>query len=764
MITNQKALYKEVIENYHNCSCKMEHLSDTWTHILAQKKDLFSFYEMSHMRTPGNRVNSFMLNSSFLVDKILLNLNDPITVQLLEMGESDVGHPRKDTEILGKCFSSLYLVDIFHATKIINKIEALGIQNPRVMDIGGGAGVLLSILKKYFKDRIAIYAVDIPETLLIQEWYLRNCFPEVLCSYKHCEDDTHFIEGGFNFINSHFLNSQSLTFDVVSSSLSLQELPEKTVKDYLTFIQENIDEDGIFYFSNRYGLGTDCIDEPSEYPLDEHWSIDMAQLYSPLVICVNISGLGLLYQRTKYNVDPLMRRLVLRLLWNGFNSGWIHNEDTVVKELLKLLQKDVNDNFVRKMKEILEKHQLPLGMLTSLENSKYFDSKFYFDQRLMTVNPSNVSSQEEFFNALNVSVEVNIIRQMLDVADNLYDVTIQDAQRKVQSICDQVDSHQKEISSSEYWSTKYAGRMFSLGDNQKAMDMINACTDHSKHQRWILRMVQLCLTYSEFRRAQGLMLRVSKENSNPLVLLKRIELLNSLGNKEEAANDLQSILDIYKNEFFTVIEIAKTAARTGNHELLGKTMVLLSKTSSSKTNVPLFQILSLTESNFSKEEILGLIGQYYDSDSKEESRLEYGLLMFMLNETKKGMRIIEEFKKTHHDNYFCLGRMGSALLKYGYEELADNFLKCSLALRQDEFKHYLFLGNAYFEARRFDEAIKYLSHALRERPYLRSLRAKVIYCTLAEHIQKAKVFGDASEINNFFDQSQDFYQDSPNWK
>ena len=58
-------LYERVIANYQNCQKNPESLSDTWAHTLAQKGEPYTLEEMVQMRFPGNRVNSWMVDSLF---------------------------------------------------------------------------------------------------------------------------------------------------------------------------------------------------------------------------------------------------------------------------------------------------------------------------------------------------------------------------------------------------------------------------------------------------------------------------------------------------------------------------------------------------------------------------------------------------------------------------------------------------------------------------------------------------------------------------
>ena len=81
-----------------------------------------------------------------------------------------------------------------------------------------------------------------------------------------------------NFISADLFASKifdikNLNFDICINVDSMQEMSRNSIEGYFNFIQSNINKDGIFYFKNHYGHGSDSIGEPEDYPFDEHWKI-----------------------------------------------------------------------------------------------------------------------------------------------------------------------------------------------------------------------------------------------------------------------------------------------------------------------------------------------------------------------------------------------------------------------------------------------------------------------------------------------------------
>ena len=98
-MNNLDILYQEVLSHYQSCQIDLQYLSDTWVHTLEQKGRWFPQEEMMYMRAPGNRVNSWMIDTTYMIDHTSLDLDNPYIRRLLEIGENDFGHPRKDMDI-----------------------------------------------------------------------------------------------------------------------------------------------------------------------------------------------------------------------------------------------------------------------------------------------------------------------------------------------------------------------------------------------------------------------------------------------------------------------------------------------------------------------------------------------------------------------------------------------------------------------------------------------------------------------------------------
>jgi len=528
-------LYKEVIDNYQSCHRNTGSLSDTWSHTLARKGEIYTIEEMIRMRFPGNRVNSWMVDSLFLVDKTILDLNNPVIVRLLELGESDFGNPRKDIKVMGCFFSSLFLVDVVHAARLIQLIEDLELTYPRVMDIGGGSGLLLSLLRRYFNNRITLFFVDIPETLLIQEWYLRNCFPEVNQTYKSSKKGINFIENGFNFINAYVLESQNIEFDIVCNLSSMDEMPEETIQTYLTYIEKNISSNGVFYFSNRFGQSSRCVEEPSEYNLDANWKVESIRIGYPIEMCGNGFLLGVNFRRTREQKNAFTRRLVLRTIWNGYFSGLIQNEE-ILQNLIGLTY--IDQDPIEGITQILKRCGIQTGLINSLKDSLYFPYEFYINN---IVHYNHQTTGEKYTNhyleEVVRSTETEIIRLMLKIPTNPKKISTEFARKQVDNVCEQFSRFENEPLQSEYWTARFAGILFALEHSTKASSLIRMCVESTDQTRWLLRFAILFSRFGFLKETDCILKKLDKNVSDPFSSLKQIELEHSCGYSQDLLLD-----------------------------------------------------------------------------------------------------------------------------------------------------------------------------------------------------------------------------------
>lgn len=160
-----------------------------------------------------------------------------------------------------------------------------------ILEIGGGYGNLAYKIIKNFRN-VKYIIVDLPEVLDIQEYYLENAFKyynEIFPKQKKYFKIIKVSEKD-NISNLENLNYDvllvpfnkykelSLTFNLAINMRSLGEMPKDVMNDYINWIQNNIQMDGLFYLVNRY-VFTKSVDgnKLRDYNFDDNWEVLISQ-------------------------------------------------------------------------------------------------------------------------------------------------------------------------------------------------------------------------------------------------------------------------------------------------------------------------------------------------------------------------------------------------------------------------------------------------------------------------------------------------------
>ncbi len=216
--------------------------------------------------------------------------------QLKEMMGSDIenipfnsliGNPRRYAINLNNKEYLLNFDDLYHvysAWQIKRTISFLNktTQSATFLEIGGGYGALASKLTSIYKN-IKYIIIDLPEVLLIQNYYLKECNPslniinllerENLTNKNYKEEKFDVLLIPFNIYKKIKLN-----FDVAINTRSFGEMPRNILHDYIRWIEDNINSKGLLYNTNRY-VFTKSIDKNKlrDYPYDNFWRTIISQ-------------------------------------------------------------------------------------------------------------------------------------------------------------------------------------------------------------------------------------------------------------------------------------------------------------------------------------------------------------------------------------------------------------------------------------------------------------------------------------------------------
>ncbi len=198
-----------------------------------------------------------------------------------------IGNPRKHIhKENGKLFH-LNFDDLYHVYSAAQISRAYNFLEEKtkiskILEIGGGYGNLASKLKKIFP-KVKYIIVDLPEVLLIQNYYLSSTFKN--SKIINLIDQSNFskniiVEEDFDFLLIPFNIYKKLNFefDLVINTRSFGEMPKEVLGDYFSLIQNNIKEGALFYTTNRY-VFTKSTDKNKlrDYPFDENWKMIISQ-------------------------------------------------------------------------------------------------------------------------------------------------------------------------------------------------------------------------------------------------------------------------------------------------------------------------------------------------------------------------------------------------------------------------------------------------------------------------------------------------------
>ena len=278
MIQKIEENYRLMVENYQE-----KHKSDHWVgRYKASKLGEKKFIDYQNFRKPklfGNNLSTgfndefgFISTMNMLID-LLYSKSD---IDVKEFSEVKIGNPKfYNFGDFSTTYNELRIIKIFNE---LNKY--IDSNTDIICEIGGGYGSLASkIKKKYLKKTLIL--IDLPETLIIQSYYLTTMFPNLkYCFYENFKklSFNEIKNKKFDFIfippwEKNKLIGQNY-IDLFINSVSFQEMDQNVILEYFDFIQKSISSNGIFYNLNKNEKIINKVPiRISEYPYDKYWKI-----------------------------------------------------------------------------------------------------------------------------------------------------------------------------------------------------------------------------------------------------------------------------------------------------------------------------------------------------------------------------------------------------------------------------------------------------------------------------------------------------------
>lgn len=752
-----RALYGEVAAHLESCELKTEYLSDTWSHTLKQKGRLHAFEDLLSMLAAGNRVNSWIDDFNYLNDETVVDSEDARAI--LARGLPEFGAPRKQLQAGGRQVSCQFVQQAVFAGRLIEAIDARGISEPVVMEIGGGLGGLARILRAHYGDRLTYYAVDLPETLAIQEWYLRGCFPEAPTAFKAGRTRVEFKRGGLNFVNAYALETQEIALDVAVNIDSMQEMNAGAVRAYLRYLEANISERGLFYFQNHFGHSATGIREPSEYPLDPRWTVAAAQVVPQIEVCSEGIQLRMILHRTRAPEDPATRRLVLRALWNAFMSGLPAHSPRLVSELAALPASQAPAAAAPKVAEAFRRHGVPLDAEAPrrLLRSPYWAAPREYPGTFDRRPAPGVELTRTLARADGVwRAQAALLALMSEAAASRLD-----AGAAAEGIARLVEPLPRLAEGSDYWAAYVAAILLALRQESAGRAVLGAARARSRNPHWLVRFAYLADRFGLPEAREEALAALGTGELDYFVGLKAAELA-AVRSPERAAARIEAALARAGGEPSKLWPLARTAARLGRTDLAAKAARAARAAQGAVSSETVLGVLRACPPGTPRA---GLEGFARSFEAPVGGRLEedyavfHGFVLAELGERERGLELARRAVRRFRADYFRLGQLGRQLQGAGRDDLADLALERSLALRPGTFLHHDFIGDVYFSARRYAPARRQFEAALRLRPYPRHIQAKRLYCILPQALRELGTLGRPSDWSLIFQRRHDFYHD-----
>ena len=763
-----RGLYEEVRAHYQRCALNGASLSETWVQTLKHRGTQFALDDMVRMLAPGNTVNFWIDDLHYLIDPTVVDVGDPVVRRILEHGESDFGAPRKDLVIEGTPFSSNFLHYVGYAARIIHAIEERGLEHPVILELGGGLGGLAYALRAYFGEGATLYLVDIPETLMLQEWYLRACVPSAKTAFKATVEPAVFQRGGINFLNAYVLDSQGVPFDVVMNTDSMQEMTHDTVARYLEYFQRHISPRGLFYFQNHCGHSESSVPEPSEYPLDAHWTLRSVELASQADCCAEFEQARLILFRTEEPEDVETRRIVLRLLWNGLSTGQLVNSPALVQELAALPRTEPPASAASIIEGMLKRRGVSMSreLIESLRVSIYAAASPFVT--LFNPQPAPALDSPAFTPRHTEAVwrtQAGVLRLLHQAGSGSEAWPPARLAPALAALCREQLMSLSGTEASEYWSAYVASILFVLSHREPATTLLTACAQRSANPFWLIRFAYLLSRFQQTDASRGLLRQLARHHEplDAYVALKYAELLWRHGDATEAHRRLRALAVEDEWDLPRAITLAKVALRTEAWDLALDACDRIWRRAEEPRLATLLRIVNAVPSSMAHEAVRRRLQGWLEAAKPARiepsgTSLAYGGMLLVLGEREEGLDVIQRAIEGSAD-YYQVASVGKMLQAAQCDGAADACLQRSIALRPRSSLHYDFVGSVYLSARRYAQAAEAFRASVALRPYLRHVQARALYCALPDGVRDSGVFGEPSDLALIFQRKQDFYHD-----
>ena len=724
----------EIHKFLDECESDENNLSDTWRKTLDLKGSRYSVGEMLCMRKPGSNVSLQIVSFHQLSDAQALDLDNPIQRALVEMGDSEIGEPVLDLNVLGVNISSHYVNSIVTASKIIAHLDSIGINKPTIMEIGSGIGLLGVALKKWYGSKVTLIFSDLPETLEHQSFLLLSTFPSEKYSFKPTSTNVEIVVGGINFVNTYKLSSQNYPIDVFINCNSMAEMKAETANAYLSYAKNNLNSNGFMYLSNGYGMATGSARTPAEYSFGDGLRVensDFADGYvyaGPTFIFMNA-----LLSRSEASNEVEMRASQ-REKYNRF--VFLLGSDNSVKNgriqdaLKQLNQRSVLDVETSQINQLVRTEGFNWPQLGGVTIRRFQIAV----ASCMNVSPQNSSEESKEF----INEAVNDFREMfqnkrasLSEFHNLFFSAALTGLNRNEQASSWIKDHYQ-ATRSPYWLARYAWVAEACGDRDLSTKILNGIDLTKMSRSWLPMVANLRFRLGQTDTANSLL--SSTENTgfidlalDELKVLYRTNCL--LGNRESSFRLYEKIKNLLRSNKVLDTEF-------GNNQLM---------------DLICFGVENL------KDGIIHFEKEFDNLKSNFAATMGQMRPLRHFGRNKEAISIGQSLENRFEKDYFSLAKLTEIYFYLGDLLGAQRSASKSKALRPDNAKHLKYLGQLFFSFGDYESAGKYFSELVRNCGEDFVARGYQAFCKLSTEDKASGIFGTAGTIHLIFQPDQTFY-------
>ena len=736
MTVKSSKLLDEIHKFLDECESDEHNLSDTWRKTLDLKGSRYSVGEMLCMRKPGSNVSLQIVSFHQLSDAQALDLNNPIQRALVEMGDSEIGEPVLDLNVLGVNISSHYVNSIVTASKIIAHLDSIGIKEPTIMEIGSGIGLLGVALKKWYGSKVTLIFSDLPETLEHQSFLLLSTFPSEKYSFKPSTTNVEIVIGGINFVNTYKLASQNYPIDVFINCNSMAEMKAETANSYIDYASHNLNPKGVIFLSNAFGMATGSARTPAEYSLGNGWhleDISFADGYvygGPTLIFMNS-----LLSRSAFSSETQLK-LVQRKAYNKF---------VFLMESANSIESDTTRNTLKQLstRQVLALETTKIRQLSSTSNRQYGWPQIggitirQFQIAIasaikMSPKKSSYESKKSLDQAISDFSELfQNRRAYYSEFHNLFFSAALTGLKRYEQVSVWVRDRYQETTS-PYWLARYAWIANECENKNLTGEILDSINLSALSRTWVPMIANLRFALGQRSIANQLISRITEFESRDLTLDELGVLFRTnclFGNYEEAFDVFETIkLLMFSGEIFDT--------NTANDKI----MELIS-----------FGMKNLGDENnyFSKQ---------FDSltPNLTDSLLQMKLLK-QFNRPDESVIIGKLLEIRFSEDYYLQAKLAENFLHIGDRVSSQRCAAKSELLRPNNVKHLKYLGNVFFAFGVYDIAGEYFSKLVEYCGEDFVARGYESFCDLSVKQKDSGLFGSASSLHLIFQPDQTFY-------